>query len=150
MDYNYIENLIREEIKEKCPNLSNEIVEEFLDFTFFRNPWVTYGNNEDLYILGIAKGKYDFYYLGCTQDFEIKLISCALDIKRNRKRDNDYITTFNTDFKLWSKEADNNWKKIRKNIKEYFKNHKEDKLLYFQDHILQDEHLDKNRNIEKI
>lgn len=141
MDWNYIENCLREEIQRKCPKLSKEIIEEYLDFTFFRASWIIYGNNQNLYILGIAQGKYDFYYLGCDDNYEIKLISCALEIKKDKERENDYIPKFDEDFKKWSKESNRIWKLIRKNIKEYFKNNKQDKLLYFQDHILSDEHI---------
>lgn len=141
MDYNYLENCIREEIQRKCPKLSKEIIEEYLDFTFFRASWIIYGNNQNLYILGLAQGKYDFYYLGCDDNYEIKLISCALEIKKDKERENDYIPKFDEDFKKWSKESNRIWKLIRKNIKEYFKNNKQDKLLYFQDHILSDEHI---------
>lgn len=63
MDYNYLENCIREEIKRKCPQLSQEIIEEYLNFTFFCANWVKYGDNQSLYILGIAQGKYDFIIL---------------------------------------------------------------------------------------
>jgi len=141
MDYNYLENCIKEEIQRKCPKLSKEIIEEYLDFTFFRASWIIYGNNQNLYILGLAQGKYDFYYLGCDDNYEIKLISCALEIKKDKERENDYIPKFDEDFKKWSKESNRIWKLIRKNIKEYFKNNKQDKLLYFQDHILSDEHI---------
>ena len=141
MDYNYVENLMREDIKNKCPQLTNEIIEEYLDLTFLGANWATYGDNKEIYILGLAETKYDFYYVGCNENYEIQLISCALEVKKNKKRDLDYITTFNTDFKLWSEEADNNWRKIRNNIKEYFENHKNEKLIYFSDHILQNEHI---------
>ena len=105
MDYNYVENLIREDIKNKCPQLTNEIIEEYLDLTFWGANWVTYGDNKDLYILGIAEGKYDFYYVGCDNDYNIQLISCALSIKKNKDRDRDYIPPFESDFKEWSKKA---------------------------------------------
>ena len=141
MDWNYIEDCLRKEIQRKCPKLSKEIIEEYLNFTFFRASWITYENNKDLYIIGIAEGKYDFYYVGFNDNFEIKLISCALQIECNKNRDNDYVPKFDTDFKKWSKESNRIWKIIRKNIKEYFKNNKQDKLLYFQDHILTDEHI---------
>ena len=95
MDYNYVENLIREDIKNKCPQLTNEIIEEYLDLTFFRSSWVTYGDNKDIYLVGIAEGKYDFYYVGFDDNQNLKLISCALDIKPNKKRDNDFIPKFN-------------------------------------------------------
>lgn len=141
MDWNYIENCLREEIQRKCPKLSKEIIEEYLKFTFCYAPWVKYGDNKNLYILGLAQGKYDFYYLGCDDNYEIKLISCALQIEKDKERENDYLPKFDEDFKKWSKESNRIWKIIRKNIKEYFKNNKQDKLLYFQDHILSDEHI---------
>ena len=94
MDYNYVENLIREDIKNKCPQLTNEIIEEYLDLTFFRSSWVTYGDNKDIYLVGIAEGKYDFYYVGFDDNQNLKLISCTLDIKPNKKRDNDFISKF--------------------------------------------------------
>lgn len=141
MDWNYVEDLLRKSIIERCPNLPKEIVEEFLDLTFIRSHWAIYGNNIDIYILGIAQNKYDYYYVGCDENYEIKLISCALEIKRNKERDNDFIPPFIEDFKSWCKESDRIWKIIRKNLKEYFKKNKHDKLLYFQDHILSDEHI---------
>jgi hypothetical protein len=141
MDYNYLENCIREEIKRKCPQLPQEIIEEYLNFTFFCANWVKYGDNQSLYILGIAQGKYDFYYFGCDDNYDIKLISCALEIKKDKERENDYIPKFDTNFKKWCKDSNQIWKLIRKNIKDYFKNNKQDKLLYFQDHILSDEHV---------
>lgn len=85
MDYNCVENLIREDIKNKCPQLTNEIIEEYLDLTFFRSSWVTYGDNKDIYLVGIAEGKYDFYYVGFDDNQNLELISCALDIKPNKK-----------------------------------------------------------------
>lgn len=85
MDYNYLENCIREEIQRICPDLPKEIIEEFFKFTFWYAPWVKYGNNQNLYILGLAQGKYDFYYLGCDDNYEIKLISCALQIEKIKK-----------------------------------------------------------------
>jgi len=141
MDWNYIEDCLRKEIQSRCPNLPKEIIEEYLKFTFCYAPWVKYGNNQNLYILGLAQGKYDFYYLGCNDNYEIKLISCALQIEKDKERENDYLPKFDEDFKKWSKESNRIWKIIRKNIKEYFKNNKQDKLLYFQDHILSDEHI---------
>ena len=131
MDYNYVENLIREDIKNKCPQLTNEIIEEYLDLTFWGANWVTYGDNKDLYILGIAEGKYDFYYVGCDNDYNIQLISCALSIKKNKDRDRDYIPSFESDFKEWSKKSNKLWKQITKNVKKYFKDNPQDKLLYF-------------------
>lgn len=141
MDWNYIEKLFREDIKRKCPQLSDEIVEEYIKLTFFGATWVTYGNNKDIYLLGIAENNNDFYYMGCNDNYEIELISCALDVKKNKERENEYITKFNEDFNLYSKRATKIWKTIRKNIKEYFKTHKEDKLIYFRDHLLIDEHI---------
>lgn len=141
MDWNYIEDCLRKEIQRRCPILPKEIIEEYLNFTFCYAPWVKYGNNQNLYILGLAQGKYDFYYLGCNDNYEIKLISCALQIEKDKEKENDYLPKFDEDFKKWSKESNRIWKIIRKNIKEYFKNNKQDKLLYFQDHILSDEHI---------
>ena len=71
MDYNYVENLIRENIKNKCPQLPNEIIEEYLDLTFFRASWITYNGNKDLYLVGIAESKYDFYYVGIDDNWKV-------------------------------------------------------------------------------
>lgn len=141
MDWFYLENCFREDLKRKCPQLPNEIVEEYINLTFFGATWVTYGDNKDIYLLGLAENKYDFYYMGCNDQYEIELISCALDVKKNKERENEYITKFNEDFNLYSKRATKIWKTIRKNIKQYFKTHKEDKLIYFRDHLLVDEHI---------
>ena len=136
MDWKYIKNIARKSIIEKCPNLPKEIVEEFLNITFIRSAWIKYGDNKELYIIGIAEGKYDFYYIGCNENYEIQLISCALEIQINKERDNDSIPPFIKDFKEWSKESNRVWKLIKKNVKDYFKENSQDKLLYFQDHIL--------------
>lgn len=141
MDWYYLENCFREDLKRKCPQLPDEIVEEYINLTFFGATWVTYGDNKDIYLLGLAENKYDFYYMGCNDQYEIELISCALDVKKNKERENEYITKFNEDFNLYSKRATKIWKTIRKNIKQYFKTHKEDKLIYFRDHLLVDEHI---------
>ena len=141
MDYNYVENLIREDIKNKCPQLTNEIIEEYLDLTFFRSSWVTYGDNKDIYLVGIAEGKYDFYYVGFDDNQNLELISCALDIKPNKKRDNDFIPKFNRDFQSWCDEGDRIWKIYRDKIKNYFEKHPQEKLIYFQDRVCSDEHI---------
>lgn len=139
MDYNYVENLLKENIKRRCPQLPIEIINEYLDFTFFRAAWVTYGNNKDLCIIGIAETKHDFYYVGFDNDWKVKLISCALQIKRNEDRNNDLVIKFDKD--NWEEEADCTWKVIRNNVKFYFKNHPEEKLIYFEDRICSDEHI---------
>ena len=141
MDIKWLKNEIKQEIQQKCPQLTEEIIDEFIYLTFWGANWATYGDNKEIYILGLAETKYDFYYVGCNENYEIQLISCALEVKKNKERDLDYITTINTDFKLFSKEADNNWRTIRNNIKEYFENHKDEKLIYFSDHVLQNEHI---------
>ena len=141
MDWNWLIGKFKEDIRKDCPQLTDKIIEEYVYLTFWGANWATYSDNKEIYILGLAETKYDFYYVGCNENYEIQLISCALEVKKNKKRDLDYITTFNTDFKLWSEEADNNWRTIRNNIKEYFENHKNEKLIYFSDHILQNEHI---------
>jgi hypothetical protein len=139
MDYNYVEGIIKENIKNKCPQLPNEIIEEYLNFTFFRAAWVNYGNNKDLYIVGIAENKHDFYYVGFDNDYKVELISSSLQIKRNKDRDNDYIAKFDKD--NWQEEYDCIWKIIRNNIKIYFDKNINDKLIYFEDRICSDEHI---------
>lgn len=139
MDYNYVEGLIKETIKNKCPQLPNEIIEEYLNFTFFRAAWVTYVNNKDLYLIGIAEGKYDFYYVGIDDNYNIELISCALHIERNEDRSHDYIVKFDND--NWQEEYDRIWKTIRNNIKIYFDKNINEKLIYFQDRVCSDEHI---------
>lgn len=141
MDLKWLISELKEDIRKDCPQLTDEIIEEYVYLTFWGAHWATYGDNKEIYILGLAETKYDFYYVGCNENYEIQLISCALEVKKNKERDLDYITTINTDFKLFSKEADNNWRTIRNNIKEYFKNHKNEKLIYFSDHVLQNEHI---------
>ena len=101
------------------PIHGDQVVEEIREF------------NKDLYILGIAEGKYDFYYVGCDNDYNIQLISCALSIKKNKDRDRDYMPPFESDFKEWSKKSNKLWKQITKNVKKYFKDNPQDKLLYF-------------------
>ena len=156
MDWNWIIGELKKDIKKECPQLTDEIINEFIYLTFWGANWATYGNNKEIYILGLAETKYDFYYVGCNEKYEIQLISCALEVKKNKERGLDFITIINKDVKLWSKESDDNWRIIRKNIKEYFGNHQNEKLIYFQDHILQDEHIvydneDKTKyHIEKI
>lgn len=141
MDYNYVENLLREDIRRHCPQLPNEIIDEYLNFTFFRAAWVIYNDNKDLYLVGIAEGKYDFYYVGIDDNWKVTLISCALQIERNRDRDNDFIPKFNENFQNWCDEGDCIWKVIRNNIKFYFEKHPQEKLIYFQDRVCSDEHL---------
>lgn len=142
MDYNYVEGLIKEDIRNKCPQLSNEIIEEYLNFTFFRAAWVTYGNNKDLYIIGIAENKYDFYYVGFNDNYNIELISCTLCIECNNNRDYDYIVKFDKDnFDNCQKEHDRIWRIIRNNIKIYFDKNQNDKLIYFEDRICSNEHI---------
>jgi len=141
MDLFYLEKTVKQSIQKQCPKLPKQIIDEFVTITFWGAPWIIYGDNQELYILGISESKYDFYYFGCTENLEIKLISCALNITKNKERINDYLPKFDEDFKKWSKDSKVIWKTIRKNIKEYFKKNKQDKLLYFQDHILSDEHI---------
>lgn len=127
MDLNYLINKIKNEIQKECPQLTKDIIDEFVHLTFWGANWTNYGDNQDIYILGLAETKYDFYYVGCNENYEIQLISCALEVKKNKERENDYLN--------------NNWRTIRNNVKEYFKNHKEEKLIYFKDHILTNEHI---------
>ena len=135
MDLNYIENLYREDIKRKCPQLPDKIIEEYITLTFFSAAWATYEDNKDIYILGIVENKHNFYYIGCNEQFNIELISCSLDVKKNEIRNNDYIVPFNENFKLYSKESNKILNTIKKNIKEYLKTHKEDKLIYFRNNV---------------
>lgn len=141
MDYNYVENLLREDIRKHCPQLPNEIIEEYVDLTFFRASWVTYGGNKDIYLVGIAEGKYDFYYVGFDNNWKVKLVSCALQIERNKDRDNDYVPKFNEDFQKWCDEGDCIWRVLRNNLKFYFEKHPQEKLIYFQDRVCSDEHI---------
>ena len=141
MDYNYVKNLLREDIRRHCQQLSNEIIDEYINLTFFRAAWVTYNGNKDLYLVGIAEGKYDFYYVGIDDNQNLELISCALDIKPNRNRDNDFMPKFSRDFQSWCDEGDRIWKIYRNKLKNYFDNHPKDKLIYFQDRVCSDEHI---------
>lgn len=152
MDLNYVRDKMKAHLQEKCPKVPDEILEEFLDLTFWFAHWATYGDNQDIYIIGLAENKYDFYYVGCDDNYEIHLISCALEVKRNEKRECDFITKFNRfniDLEIRNREADCIWQKIRDNLKSYFEKNPQDKLLYFNDRLLSDEHfvVDESKNV---
>ena len=141
MDFNGIIKDLKEDIRKRNPQIPEKIIEEYINLIFWGAKWATYCGNKEIYILGIAESKYDFYYVGCNENYEIELISCALEVKKNKERENDYITKFQDNSKRYSKECDNIWRIIRKNIKEYFENNKQYKLLEWIDYVLNDEHI---------
>ena len=71
----------------------------------------------------------------------LKLGYSIIDIKPNKKRDNDFIPKFNRDFQSWCDEGDRIWKIYRDKIKNYFEKHPQEKLIYFQDRVCSDEHI---------
>lgn len=131
MKYSAVYQLIKLGIQKLCPQLPEEIVDELLDFTLFRSSWVTYGNDQHLYVLGIVENKYDFYYIGCDDNNEIKTISCALDIKKCKERDNNYLCMWQNNDELI--ESIDRWNLVKRNIEEYLEKFPDDKLIYFQD-----------------
>lgn len=136
MDFNYIKNLLRKDIKSKSNHLSNEIVDEYLNLTFFRSSWIIY-NDKAYYLIGIAEGKYDFYWICLDENDDIQLISCAISLNKNKEKDDDFSYFTNEHHK----EADYRWRKVREKIKNYFNNNPNDKIIYFEDHVLDDEHI---------
>ena len=131
MNYSGVYQSIKLGIQKQCPQLPEEIVDEFLDFTVFRSNWVTYGNDQHLYVLGIVENRYDFYYIGCDDNDEIKTISCALDIKKCKERENNYLCIWQSGDEF--RESIDRWNIVKRNIEEYLEKFPDDKLIYFQD-----------------
>lgn len=138
MDWNYNRNLIKECIIKECPQLPIEIVDEYVDFTFFRAGWVTFCNKYSMHVIGIAESNNDFYYLGFTDEDNILTASCALEFKKDKARDNDLIIHWGSGNE---KEEQDHWRKIRKKVIEYFNENKDEHLIYFSDIVLDDEHI---------
>ena len=141
MDWRYCRELVRKDIIKECPQLPLEIVDEFLDLTLLRANWVTFCNKYSMYILGIVQTKDDFYYIGfseCNGEYIIHSASCALEFKKDTDRDNDFVIHWGSDMQ---EEEQDNWRKIRNKLIEYLCENKNETLIYFQDVVLDNEHI---------
>lgn len=151
MDWNYVRKLAREDITKQCPQLPDKIVDEYLDLTFFRSNWVNYCNEQKMYIIGIVESRYDFYYIGFDDSDNIRLASSALEFRINEDRNYDFIIDYSN-----PENGEERWRTIRKKLNDYLESYPDNKLIYFQDIVLSDEHLvydneDKTKaHIEKI
>lgn len=141
MDLGYIYDIVKRDIKKECPQLPIEIIDEFLDLTFFRANWVTFCNKYSMYIIGIVETEDDFYYIGFNDNYDDDIIltaSCALEFKKDKERDNDLIIHWGSGNEEKEQE---HWRNIRKKLIEYLNENEDYHLIYFQDIALDNEHL---------
>lgn len=128
-------NAIYENLKEKINlkarsgNVQESIIKSCYKFFFEdEHRWKENYNGKPIYIIGLSEDRYDYYWLCVDEDYNLKFITCCYKID---KPYNLSILNIDEPYKHPVKDInENDYKLIINKVKEYFKEHINENLIY--------------------
>lgn len=117
-------NTLYENLKEKINirarsgNVQESIIKSCYKF-FFEDEyrWKENYNGKPFYIIGLSEDRYDYYWLCVDEDYNLKFVTCCYKIDKPYKHPVKDISS-------------NDYKLIVNKVKEYFKEHTNENLIY--------------------
>ena len=117
-------NAIYENLKEKINirarsgNVQEPIIKSCYKFFFEdEHRWKENYNGKPFYIIGLSEDRYDYYWICIDEDYNLKFVTCCYKIDKPYTHHIKDI-------------CENDYKLIVNKVKEYFKEHTNENLIY--------------------
>lgn len=116
-------------IRARSGNVQEPIIKSCYKFFFEdEHRWKENYNGKPIYIIGLSEDRYDYYWLCVDENYNLKFITCCYKIDKPYSLS---ILNINKSYKHPVKDInENDYKLIVNKVKEYFKEHTNENLIY--------------------